>query len=364
LIFLVDGQKYTLQDFTNNEETFESFIEQNAAGIFGKDSIYLSKTKIKSSSGIGVIPDAFLITFEPQVQWYVVEVELAAHQLFAHVHNQVTRFLNAVKDPSAQQHLLDFFDDQLQLEHQDKLALIKQRNGEVFKFLWNLLRKPPTILIIIDEKEKQLDDVVNSLSPNRVIALEFNVFSKLDEPTRFAFLFEPLFPPPREVQPLKRKPPTIEMRPKPAATDCQEVNYWITSVKDHDAETAEEAISKLVGQYGIYGFGDSTGGRRTIRTGDMICFYRNRSGIVAHAKIASAPKRQPDSRIQNADRYPWTFDLNDRKVYLENPIILDESLRNRLDAFQGKDAKNNWAWFVQSTHRVTQHDFGLLTGNK
>jgi EVE domain len=366
LIISVDGQKFSLRDFTNNEGDFESFVELNSRDIFGETSIYLSKTKIKSASGIGVIPDAFLITLEPHAQWYIVEVELSSHPIYDHVHNQVMRFLGAVKDPATQQRLLDFFDEKILLEHRDKLALIKERNPEVFKFLWNLLKKPPTILIIIDRKDKELTDVVNSLAPNNVQALEFKVFGKVDDSEKFAFLIEPLFQSTPVIR-LVSKPVSLPQGQLPSITPrvaTGEVTYWITSVNDDNVETAEEAITKLIGNYGIYGFGDSTGGRRALKVGDMICFYRSGSGIAAQAKITSNPVRKPDSRIRDAERYPWTFDLTETKVYLDSPITLDENLRTRLDAFQGKDAKHNWSWFVQSTHTISRHDFYLLIGQQ
>jgi hypothetical protein len=49
------------------------------------------------------------------------------------------------------------------------------------------------------------------------------------------------------------------------------------------------------------------------------------------------------------------------KLYLDNPIVIDSSLRSDLDAFQNRDPNKNWAWFVQSTCKVSKHDFEILT---
>jgi len=48
-------------------------------------------------------------------------------------------------------------------------------------------------------------------------------------------------------------------------------------------------------------------------------------------------------------------------LYLDNPVVLDAALRRQLEAFQHRDEEKSWAWFVQATHRVTAHDFTVLT---
>jgi len=47
---------------------------------------------------------------------------------------------------------------------------------------------------------------------------------------------------------------------------------------------------------------------------------------------------------------------------LEQPKVIDEALRSQLNAFAGRDPSAPWGWFVQATHRVTSHDFQVVTG--
>ena len=47
--------------------------------------------------------------------------------------------------------------------------------------------------------------------------------------------------------------------------------------------------------------------------------------------------------------------------WLPEPVPIDETMRSKLDAFQGRPPAANWAWFVQSTSRLSEHDFRLLT---
>nr|QNO54515.1 hypothetical protein LPKEAICH_00005 [Methanosarcinales archaeon ANME-1 ERB7] len=47
---------------------------------------------------------------------------------------------------------------------------------------------------------------------------------------------------------------------------------------------------------------------------------------------------------------------------LENPIVIDATLRSQLNAFKNRELNKSWAWFVQATRRITEHDFKVLTG--
>lgn len=137
--------------------------------------------------------------------------------------------------------------------------------------------------------------------------------------------------------------------------------HWLTPVKDHEHETAGECVQKLVGKHGIYAFGERTPGRARIRPGDWICFYTTGNGVVAHAKVASAPERTRDQRLEHPDDYPYVFKVQEQRLYIDNPVILNPSLRQQLDAFKGRDPDRPWAWFVQATRKVSAQDFSSLT---
>jgi len=48
-------------------------------------------------------------------------------------------------------------------------------------------------------------------------------------------------------------------------------------------------------------------------------------------------------------------------LYIESPVIIDAALRAQLDAFSNKDETKTWAWLVQTTREISEHDFRLLT---
>jgi hypothetical protein len=141
----------------------------------------------------------------------------------------------------------------------------------------------------------------------------------------------------------------------------QPVVYWLTPVKSNEVESAEQCIQKLVGTEGIYAFGHHTPGRKHIKPGDWICFYATTKGVIAHARVATVPENRPNPKVNDPEQFPWVFSVDSQILYLDTPVIVDGELRSQLDAFQGKDLYQSWAWFVQATHKVTEHDFQLLT---
>ena len=79
MIVLIDGVKYRLL-IPEKEADLERQIEKNYRAIFGKDSVYFPKKRIRSKASIGTVPDAFLMIFSPKLTWCILEVELASHQ--------------------------------------------------------------------------------------------------------------------------------------------------------------------------------------------------------------------------------------------------------------------------------------------
>lgn len=140
-----------------------------------------------------------------------------------------------------------------------------------------------------------------------------------------------------------------------------EVTYWLTPVAANEKFSASECIKLLVGEENIYAFGDKTPGRKSIKSGDNICFYASGKGIVAHALVKSKPEKSAHPKIFNSDKYPWVFELEKPCLYLDNPVVLDEELRNKLNAFLGRGDNSTWSWFVQVTRKISANDFVVLT---
>lgn len=148
------------------------------------------------------------------------------------------------------------------------------------------------------------------------------------------------------------------------AVKRKEPNYWLTPVKSTEEQTAEDCIKSLVGQERIFAFSERTPGRKHLKPGDWICFYATTKGVVAHARIISHPEKKKHPGVRQPEKYTWVFGLDNIELYLDHPVVIDASLREKLDAFQGRDPNRNWAWFVQSTCKISMHDFKLLTQKK
>lgn len=141
----------------------------------------------------------------------------------------------------------------------------------------------------------------------------------------------------------------------------EEAHFWLSPVKSDEEQTAEQILQTLVGSEKIYAFGERTPGRKHIKPGDWICFYATGKGVVAHARVASFPESKIHPRVRHAERYPWVFQVDSQKLYLEEPVVIDAPMRAQLDEFQGRDPNKGWAWFVQATRRISKRDFEFLT---
>lgn len=158
--------------------------------ILGNCSIYFDKMKIESLGGIHSIPDGYAITID-EPRWYVIEFELSSHDVFNHIVPQINKFINGINNDNTRRSIIDYMHKSMEerkLEH-----LIKER--EVYQFLSKLIYSEPTILLIIDEKTKELDDVL-SITRCETKIVEFKTFVREGIGLGVhAHLFEPLHSP-------------------------------------------------------------------------------------------------------------------------------------------------------------------------
>ena len=97
---LIDGNRYDFLDYESEDE-FEKDVVANSKVLFGQETVYLDiKRRIgeKASYNKG-IPDGYLIDFSDikHPQLYFVENELASHDLYGHISNQISRFIASIK---------------------------------------------------------------------------------------------------------------------------------------------------------------------------------------------------------------------------------------------------------------------------
>ncbi len=137
--------------------------------------------------------------------------------------------------------------------------------------------------------------------------------------------------------------------------------YWLTPVKGDEECAAEDVVKNLVGEEKVYAWASRTPGRKDLKPGDWICLYATGNVVIGHAKVRTKPEERHHPKVRNPEKYRWVFNLEDSTLHLDEPTIIDAALRGGLDAFRDKPPTQTWAWFVQATHKLSRHDFEILT---
>lgn len=170
-IILKDGVKYTRHYF-DNENQFEKTALGQHKSIFGDNTILFDKQKIRTATGIGTIPDAFIISPENE-KWYIIEVELASHDVYQHIIPQMIKFKNALDNVQNRRALTKAFDKAIEDDLNKQACWIAATNDKnVFRSLSEIIEKEPELLIIIDDPKKELENSINKLP----FATRINVF--------------------------------------------------------------------------------------------------------------------------------------------------------------------------------------------
>lgn len=192
MVVLIDGVRYWLAT-PEKESVLEKRVEGNHRHIFGEHSFYFSKKKIKSKAGIGTIPDAFVIYFDPKPNWAIIEVELASHSVYNHVFPQLTKFKRALEDGVSRRKIADFFYETVKADTILEAKMKKQiGTGEVYKFISDLVAEQPMIAVIIDEKTKQLEEALLDFGRD-VKVVEFKTYQREGVSDDInAYCFEPI----------------------------------------------------------------------------------------------------------------------------------------------------------------------------
>jgi len=145
-------------------------------------------------------------------------------------------------------------------------------------------------------------------------------------------------------------------------TNTGDVQYFLFS--GSDSEDGMPPVDNLRHwlERGMWGIGERTAYRNSVKPGDRLCFYAARTGVVAYATAASPSKElsPSESPKPNLD-VPYHIKIRDL-CWLEAPIPITKKLRGRLKAFEGRQEEKNWAWLVQGTTKLEPDDFRLLVG--
>lgn len=160
-----NGVRFSEKQY-KNEEDFEKLVLENSTTLFGKKTFFIdAKKKIDNDSFGGVIPDGFLfdLTDPKNVEFYLVEVELAKHSFFNHIFPQITKFFAFFKNPNSQGKLVEKLysifetNEELKKELKNKIG-----NKEIFKFIKDTIENSQNILLILDREKKELPEIIET----------------------------------------------------------------------------------------------------------------------------------------------------------------------------------------------------------
>ena len=184
---------FTLAEYENESKDFEGAVRHVEHELFGRHRVYLEvKRKIGPKLGKQNIPDGYLIDLSgSKPKLYVVENELARHNILKHIAVQILEFsLAFASEPRKVRSILL---DALQGEPEKLLKCEEYSTKRGFRNLDHLLdelvHSPFNALVVIDQIPDMLFDVLSNSFKFGVEILELRKYQRPDRDP--IFLFEP-----------------------------------------------------------------------------------------------------------------------------------------------------------------------------
>jgi hypothetical protein len=161
---LIASSRRFIQAPFDSEEELERVLVDNYEHIFGPSAIYLPRALIKTPGGYGTIPDGFAFDLSKK-QWFIVEAELAKHDLWNHIAPQIAKQITAASKPETKLNLVDrvvslFREDQ---DVQNKFEEEGIELIDVRKVLDQILATAPCLGMPIDSISPDLSEWAKSI---------------------------------------------------------------------------------------------------------------------------------------------------------------------------------------------------------
>lgn len=158
------GKRIFIKETFRDEAEIDTIVSENSDYIFGASSIFLPKFLIKTEDGAGTIPDGFAIDLATK-QWFIVEAELAKHQVWSHIAPQISKQITASKKSTSKKMIAKILIDKVK----DDKVLLEKLNSEgilpihIHQVISEILEKSPIIGLPIDEISEDLKDWAGNL---------------------------------------------------------------------------------------------------------------------------------------------------------------------------------------------------------
>ena len=170
---------FTSCDYASESE-FEKIIIQNSKELFGTNSVYIDVKKRIGVENILTIPDGYLIdfSFESDPRLYIVENELAKHDPYRHIGQQLLKF--AISYKASGRDIKKFLLDNILKDETTSKIIKKGFKKAGYRNIDALLEdlifeKPVSSIIVIDEITPELEKVLTQLTMNTDI-IEFQTY--------------------------------------------------------------------------------------------------------------------------------------------------------------------------------------------
>jgi len=166
ILILIDSVKYRLMDYENEEELKE-IVKEHTKEIFGVGSMYFDlKSRMVSENEIMSEPDGYLIDFSNDTFW-IVEIELSTHDLYGHIVEQLTRFINNIEDAENQKMVTDklhsYIKSDAVVESQIKKAIGSKDLHDYISQLLSDYSKNPNAIVVIDKSREIVEKACKTL---------------------------------------------------------------------------------------------------------------------------------------------------------------------------------------------------------
>lgn len=189
-----NDKKYVKSPF-DNEAELENVVINNYEYLFGPDSFYLPKKKIRTGDGAGTIPDGFAIDLR-QRKWYIVEAELGHHDVWNHIAKQVSKQIVASLQLLTKRNLEDTSVDLYNHDEylKEKFLNLGIASVDIRKVIRDILETDPIIGIPIDHIPNDLKDWARQQKHNVKLWI-VNKFVEFNNHTNIIYEFPEEFKP-------------------------------------------------------------------------------------------------------------------------------------------------------------------------
>ncbi len=156
------GKRCHAEKFDGNEDELEKVMISNYKQLFGKDSLFVQKTKVKTSALGNSVPDGFLFDLKDpdNPEFYLIEVELDNHSWDSHIFPQITKFFAFFTRQQNRKDLIEKIYSSIKAdkELQEKFSrLIEEK--DIHKVLTDAVENSKNIILVMDKLKKNKEKI-------------------------------------------------------------------------------------------------------------------------------------------------------------------------------------------------------------